>query len=264
MVPTIETFERQANRPERVFRLPKACLPLGIVGFVLFSFMAVLALALPWLQTDRPVVYPILFITIAFGAFCAFAAGNLYLIVAARRSRVCTSAGIVTIQGVFRSVTVPLADVTSAVWSGWPVGGRLALYTHDRRLVLHLGNFANAWELASFFRSALPLDVQERYERYEAACVPGSEALARRQAREDHFFIALLPLMFIGLVVLVLWDHHGLRGWLAAPAFLTLVYGVRSLYSRWRARRGARPGDQEAGHTGSGGEPLNGFSQPVR
>jgi hypothetical protein len=37
----------------------------------------------------------------------------------------------------------------------------------------------------------LPAEVQERYERFEAACVPTSAAFRRSHDRQDRCFIAL-------------------------------------------------------------------------
>jgi hypothetical protein len=224
--------------------MPKLCLPLSLFGLVLFSVGTGVAIALPWLVPDGPVspvlsISPGLFATISACFLGSFALLALYLLLACLRTRLTTADGVIHHVGVFRSRTLLLAEITRTVWQGWSKGGGLVLYTTDDRLVVHFGNYTNGWELAAFFRTALPAEVQERYERFEAAWVPGSEAFRHRQDREQLFFIGLLPVIALGLAVLVFWDPYGLRPWCGAPMGFTMVMGVRALYARWRQGKAA-------------------------
>jgi len=208
---------------------------IGLVGLVFFSFLIGLTVTLPQLEPDSPVAYSILFATICACVFGAGSVGSIYLLVAFQRRRLSTSDEIVRYVGVVRRKAVPLAEITRAVWGGWPVGGRLMLYTNGERLVIQFGNYTDPGDLASFFRAVLPIEVQERYERFESTCAPATEAFRRRQGREDRFFIVLLPLLGLGLVVLAFWDPYDIRQWCAAPMAFTIVMGIKAVYTRWRA-----------------------------
>jgi hypothetical protein len=221
--------------------MPEVCFPVGVAGLVLFSSLSGLAIALPWLEPGGSVARSALFAAACAGVSGAGAAGSLYLALAARRSRLCASGEAVRYVGVSRSEKVPLAEVTRAVWSGEPAGGRLALHTKRGRLTVTFGNYAGAGGLASFFLAALPAEVQERYERFESTCAPASEAFRRRQGREDRRFIALLPLLVLALAALTVRDPYGLRQWCAAPMAFMILMGIRALYSRWRGGRSGRP-----------------------
>ncbi len=182
MIPRIEACGNHSDPEVRVFGYPKMARGVGLVGLIFFSALAVCGFALPLLHPED-VHHPLLAATPSASCFGSFAVLSGYLLVASYRVRLVISKAVICRQGVVRYRTVPLAQVTRAVWRGWPVGGRLTLFTNDSRLVIHLGNYTEPWQLSSILRHTLPLEVQERYARYEAACVPASDAFCHRQGR---------------------------------------------------------------------------------
>src|SRR5262249_16233914 len=137
----------------------------------------------------------------------------------------------------------PPGPVGRPVWEGWLGGGGVVVYGNGGRRSVWFANYADLLDLAAFFRSALPAEVQERYERFEAACVPTSAAFRRSHDRQDRCFIALLPVTALALLVLALWDPWDLCPWRAAPLAFTLLMGVRALSAPCHARQDPRTPD---------------------
>jgi hypothetical protein len=216
-----------------MYRYPKLCLPVAIVGLAFSAVMIGMGVALQLLNADGSLSQAVLAI-VCVGVFGGFSLLSLYLLLAYRRDRFITSDKAIRHDGVLRSTTLPLAQIYRAVWRNWPRGGSVVLYTSYDRLAVHLGNYESAGELAAFFRESLPARVQERYERFESNFVPDSKTFHRRQDREQRLFIALMAVVVVGLVVLAYWDPYEIRPWCAAPAALTIVMGLRALYERWR------------------------------
>jgi hypothetical protein len=218
-----------------VFRYRRLCWHVGLVGLVLFGLMTGAGIALSLSNADGSFRHPVLFAIVSGCVFGSCWMLSLYLLIAYRRARLGVSKATIRHDGVFRSKTMPFAEVTRAVWRGWPRGGSLVLYSSCDRLVVHFGNYANAVELAERLRATLPAEVQERYQRFESACVAASAAFNRRRYREQWFFIGSLPVLGVAVAVLVLWDPHGIRQWCAAPIAFMIVMGLQALFPRWRA-----------------------------
>jgi hypothetical protein len=216
-----------------MYRYPKMCLPVAIVGLVLSVVMIGVGVALQLLDPDGSLSKTILAI-VCVGVFGGFSLLSFYLLLAYRRDRFITSDKAIRHDGVLRSTTLPLAHIYRAVWRSWPRGGSVVLYTSWTRLAVHLGNYEGAGELAAFFRENLPARAQERYERFESYFVPDSETFHRRQDREQRLFIALMAVVVVGLLALAYWDPYEIRPWCAAPAALFIVMGARALHERWR------------------------------
>jgi hypothetical protein len=233
MIATMKKPPSPSLPSERMYRYPKVCLPVGLLGLAFSAVMIGMGVALLLLNADGSLPQTILAI-VCVGVFGGFALLSLYLLLAYRGDRFITSDVAIRHDGVLRSTTLPLAHITRAVWRSWPRGGSVVLYTTCDRLAVHLGNYESAGELAAFFRENLPAEVQERYERFESYFVPDSKTFHRRQDREQRFFIGSMAVMGAGLVVLAFWDPYGARPWFAVPASITIVMGVRALLERWR------------------------------
>jgi hypothetical protein len=242
MIRTINKYAGRTKQSERVYRQRKVNWYLGLVGLVVWTCMAGTGIVMSLLNPDGSVSRPVLAAVFCGCFFGAFALLSLYLIVAYYRTSLSTSDATIRHHGVLGSKTLPVTDITRAVWRSWPRGGSLVLHTTDERLAVEFGPYEDSRDLAAFMRATLPEEVQEGYERFASTYIPASGAFARSRNREQQFFLALLPIAAVALTVLAFWNPHDIRSWFAVPLAFAIVLGVRALYQRWRATGSAADG----------------------
>jgi hypothetical protein len=189
----------------RVFMPPRYYLYLAIGALVLFVGATTgsvwLALPNPDGSFAHPVTAAVVF-TCGYGSIALLA---LYLLVACFRTSVVTTEGVVRINGAFRCRTVVLAEVTRAVWRGWPAGGSLVLYGPTCRVALSFASYRGGQQLAGVFRDSLPAEVQHGFGRFEAMNAPHSAAFRRRLEKDRRIATALAPVLGAALIGYAIW-----------------------------------------------------------
>lgn len=155
----------------KTYRHQRNLLSQAIMCLVFFSLVDVASVTVALLNPDgsfdRPVVS-----AIVFGTFwTAWVLLSLYLLVAYFRERWTLSDDGVSVQGVVWFRSLPVADVTSVRWAGYPAGGSVVLQGAGQKLVLWLSNSPKdeQTEIVEFVRSRFPLEIQTGWEDYVAA-----------------------------------------------------------------------------------------------
>lgn len=193
------------NAAVRVFTPPKSHLWIGVASATLFLIAAVGFVAGALINPDGSFARPVT-AAITFGVFYGgLTLLGVYLIVASRRMKLLTTAEAVQVVGVFRTRTFRIADVTRAVWRRWPQRGSLVVYCPAGRVPIDFASYVGGRQLSQHFREKLPLAVQERYDQFETACVPTSEAFQRRLCRERRITAPLLYITAVLMVVGFVW-----------------------------------------------------------
>jgi hypothetical protein len=224
-----------------VFAPPRTHLVVGLVGLVLFLGMAVAWIWIPLANPDGSFARPVTAAVICGCFWGGFAVLSVFLIVDYRRSRLYVSEAAVEAVGVFRTRTLVLADVTEAVWRGWPRGGSLVLRGLAGRVAINFASYADGSELAQFFRETMPPDVQRRFERFEADNIPGSEAFERRHRWERRLvpvIRVMMPFLGAALIACGVWwpeentPHRWVNG---IGGGFVLLFGLGQLVTHWRS-----------------------------
>jgi hypothetical protein len=205
-----------------------------------FSLLACGGVVLVLLNPDGSFTRPFLAAAMVGGAFGFFAILGVLLLVSHHRVRLYTSNAAIRYTGLLGTRTLPLDEIIRAVWRNYQRGGSLTLHTPETGFTICFGQFEDARELVQFCRATLPQEVQERYEKFEAANVPDSIAFRHRQNREQSRLIAALPVAVLAFGALLLWDPRaGVGRAFGGPLVLLIFLGVSALYWRLRAGRTA-------------------------
>jgi hypothetical protein len=142
--------------------------------------------------------------------------------------------------GTFRTREVQLAEVERAKWRlmGDP-GGSLVLYAGDVRLVMYFANYGDHGpRIRDFFRSAIHLDRQERWEAFSDTHMPPSsekKEKMRRQAKWVFAVYAVIGAMFLGIGIADPFHDVGKR-WLNL-----ILGGLMLVYCPYRYIQLSRP-----------------------
>jgi hypothetical protein len=190
------------------YRLPKFYLVLGIVCSVFFAVAGIVSSVAAFLNLDGSFLYPVP-TAIVFAAFWSgFTLLGVWLILAYSRERLFVTPRLVRSTGCFSIRELQLTEVVRAAWKPILRGGGLVLYGLTGKITIHFGNFpaTEQVELIDFFRASIPQDVQERWDRFEACCVPHSPSFHKRQDRDRLRSYILMPIFGLALIALSVWD----------------------------------------------------------
>ena len=204
------TLTSDIHHPDvRVFQPTRSYRFIGVIGLAFFGAMMVLGIWAPLANPDGSFAKPVP-TSIIFGCFWgALTALAAFLLITYSRTRIFTSDHLVRVQGVFRNRTIVFSEVRRAKWRGRPQGGSLVLYGPVGRVVIEFAKFANGHELVAFFRNALPMELQERFEKFEMTSAPQSHAFIHRSDREQRIGLVVAPILLFALVGLAIWNPFG-------------------------------------------------------
>jgi hypothetical protein len=140
----------------------------AIMFLVFYSLVDVASVTVALLNPDGSFERPVLGAVI-FGTFwTGWVLLSLYLLVAYFRERWTLSDDAVSRQGVIWFRSLPITEVTSVRWFGYPAGGSVVLRGAGQKLTLWLGHSPKdeQVEIVEFVRNRLPTEIQTGWQDY--------------------------------------------------------------------------------------------------
>jgi hypothetical protein len=224
------------------YRLPRSYFRLGVVGASFFSLAGVTSVWMALANFDGSFARPVA-AAVVFGTFWgALTLLGLYLVRAALVERLVVWEDRVRVVGSFRTREVKFNEVERAKWRriGNP-GGSLVLYAGTVRLVVYFANYGDHGpRLRDFFRAAIPVERQERWDVFSETFVPTPEKVeqGRRRAKWGFAVFAVFGAVLLGVGIADPLNDPAWRWQSIIFGGLTVAFGA---YAFARASRPAAP-----------------------
>ncbi len=185
-------------------RVRKSYLILGVVCAIGFAAIGTWSVVVAASNIDGSFPHPIpmaVFSGIFWGAWFLL---SLYIIAASRREKLTVTSHSITQEGVFRSRTTAMSDVTSVKWRTWPVGGIVIRYPHSR-IKIHFDNFLTneRKELISRLRELISEDCQDNWDVF----ISSQQAIPTHPQKSRSSGILCMGLFFTAAAVSVYCWH---------------------------------------------------------
>ncbi|MFO0941471.1 MAG: hypothetical protein U0930_11965 [Pirellulales bacterium] len=130
---------------------------------------------------------------------------SLYIIAASCREKLTVTSESITQEGVFRTRTTAVSNVTSAKWRAWPAGGSIVIRYPRSRIKIDFANFlaSERAELILRLRELISEDCQNNW----AVFISSQQRAPIQSKRSRSSAILCMALFFTAAVVCVYCWH---------------------------------------------------------
>jgi hypothetical protein len=159
----------QLSSEAKCFRLRRYYLHVGIIGAAFFGAMAIGCTAAALWNIDGSFARPKLAALINGTFWSGFTLLAIWIIATYFRERLYIAKAAIVQYGIFRTRTLPFAEVLRIKWRTWPKGGSVVVRTHFEKATIHLENFTTneREELIRFLHETLDVEIQESWPQFE-------------------------------------------------------------------------------------------------
>jgi len=192
-------------------RVRKSFLIWGVlcaIFFIAFGTWSVFAAAL---NIDDSFPHPFSMAVFAGVFWGAWFILSLYMIAAYYREKLTVTSRSITHQGVLRTRTTAISDITSAKWRAWTNGGSIVIRYPNSRIKIHFDKFLmdEREQLITGLRELLPEDCQYNWDVFVR-----SQPLAPTHPQKSRSSAILcMALFFITAAVFVYFWHIQFGPW---------------------------------------------------
>jgi hypothetical protein len=192
-------------------RVRKSYLIRGVLCAIGFAAIGTLSVLPASLNIDGSVPHPIR-MAFVFGIFWgAWFVLSLYTIAASCREKLTVTSQFITQEGVFRTRTTAVPDISSVKWRAWPIGGSIVIRYSHSRIKIHFDNYLahEREQLISALRELISKDCQDNWDVFVSSQHPEP---TRPLKTRSIAIVCMAMFSIVAAVFLYCWHIHlGLR-----------------------------------------------------